>query len=45
MAVGDTFEFAIPADLAYGTGATGPIPGGATLLFTIELFGTAPAGG
>lgn len=45
MAVGDTFEFAIPADLAYGTEATGPIPGGATLLFTIELFGTAPAGG
>ena len=41
MAVGDTFEFAIPADLAYGTDATGPIPGGATLLFTIELFGTA----
>jgi len=41
MAVGDTFEFAIPADLAYGTDATGPIPGGATLLFTIELFATA----
>lgn len=45
MAVGDTFEFAIPQNLAYGTEATGPIPGGATLLFTIELFATAPAGG
>ena len=41
MAVGDTFEFAIPQNLAYGPTATGPIPGGATLLFTIELFGTA----
>ena len=41
MAVGDTFEFAIPQNLAYGPEATGPIPGGATLLFTIELFATA----
>lgn len=45
MAVGDTFEFAIPQNLAYGTKATGPIPGGATLLFTIELFGIVPAEG
>ncbi|MES1971502.1 MAG: FKBP-type peptidyl-prolyl cis-trans isomerase [Pseudomonadota bacterium] len=45
MAVGDTFEFAIPQALAYGPDAKGPIPGGATLVFTIELFATAPAGG
>jgi FKBP-type peptidyl-prolyl cis-trans isomerase len=38
MAVGDTFEFAIPWSLAYGAKGKGPIPGGATLLFTIELF-------
>ena len=38
MAVGDTFEFAIPWSLAYGAKGNGPIPGGATLLFTIELF-------
>ena len=45
MAVGDTFEFAIPQNLAYGPEAKGPIPGGATLLFTIQLIATAPAGG
>lgn len=39
MAVGDTIEIASPAKLAYGTrGGRGPIPGGATLLFTIELL-------
>ena len=37
--VGDTIEFAIPATLAYGTQGRGPIPGGATLLFEIELLG------
>lgn len=39
MAVGDTIEIAAPADLAYGPIGRGPIPGGATLLFTIELLG------
>jgi FKBP-type peptidyl-prolyl cis-trans isomerase FkpA len=39
MSVGDTYEFAIPAHIAYGRGGKGPIPGGATLLFTIELLG------
>ena len=39
MGVGDTIEVAIPADLAYGPVGRGPIPGGATLLFTIELLG------
>ena len=39
MQVGDTFEFAIPYQLAYGAKGKGSIPGGATLLFTIELLG------
>ncbi|MGV3479704.1 MAG: FKBP-type peptidyl-prolyl cis-trans isomerase [Sphingobium sp.] len=39
MSVGDTFEFAIPQNLAYGPIGRGPIPGGATLVFTIELLG------
>ena len=39
MAVGDRFEFAIPFQLAYGPRGRGPIPGGATLLFTIDLLG------
>jgi FKBP-type peptidyl-prolyl cis-trans isomerase len=43
MRVGDTFEFAIPQHLAYGPKGKGPIPPGATLLFTIELFGTKAA--
>ncbi len=38
MSVGDTYEFAIPWHLAYGPAGKGPIPGGATLLFTIELI-------
>ncbi len=38
MGVGDTYEFAIPYNLAYGYVGRGPIPGGATLLFTIELI-------
>ena len=41
MAVGDTIEIAAPADLAYGPIGRGPIPGGATLLFRIELLGIA----
>ena len=39
MAVGDTIEIAAPATLAYGPIGRGPIPGGATLLFRIELLG------
>lgn len=38
MGVGDTIEIAAPSDLAYGPVGQGPIPGGATLLFTIELL-------
>ncbi len=41
MGVGDTIELAVPATLAYGTTGRGPIPGGATLLFKIELLGIA----
>lgn len=43
MRVGETWEFAIPAPLAYGYAGRGPIPGGATLLFTIELIAIPPA--
>jgi FKBP-type peptidyl-prolyl cis-trans isomerase FkpA len=39
MGVGDTIEIATPSDLAYGPRGKGPIPGGATLLFKIELLG------
>jgi len=38
MGVGDTVELAIPATSAYGLQGRGPIPGGATLLFTVELL-------
>ena len=41
MAVGATIESAAPADLAYGPIGRGPLPGGATLLFRIELLGSA----
>ena len=39
MGVGDKAEIAVPADMAYGPGGKGPIPGNATLFFTIELLG------
>lgn len=42
MGVGDRYEFAIPYNLAYGYGGRGPIPGGATLIFTIDLIAIAP---
>lgn len=44
MGVGDKVELAIPARLAYGPDGKGPIPGAATLLFTVELLGIEPAG-
>lgn len=43
MGVGDTVELAIPWQLGYGADGKGPIPGGATLLFTVELLGVEPA--
>lgn len=42
MSVGDRFEFAIPWQLGYGAAGRGRIPGGATLLFTVELIAIAP---
>ncbi len=39
--IGDTIEIAAPASLAYGPVGGGPIPGGATLLFQVELQGIA----
>jgi FKBP-type peptidyl-prolyl cis-trans isomerase len=44
MGVGDKVELAIPYQLAYGADGKGPIPGGATLLFTVELLSITPAG-
>lgn len=45
MGVGDTIELAAPAPLAYGMKGKGPIPGGATLLFTVRLIAIGePAG-
>ncbi|MCB2106672.1 MAG: FKBP-type peptidyl-prolyl cis-trans isomerase [Rhodobacteraceae bacterium] len=38
MKVGEIWEFAIPANLAYGERGVGPIPGGSTLIFKIELL-------
>lgn len=38
MGVGEIIEIAIPADLAYGPVGRGPIPGNATLVFTVELI-------
>jgi FKBP-type peptidyl-prolyl cis-trans isomerase len=43
MGVGDRYEFAIPYNLAYGPVGRGEIPGGATLLFTIDLIAIAPS--
>lgn len=39
MGVGDIIELAAPATLAYGPAGKGPIPGGATLLFKVQLLG------
>ncbi|MEL6528722.1 MAG: FKBP-type peptidyl-prolyl cis-trans isomerase [Pseudomonadota bacterium] len=38
MRVGETIELAAPASLAYGPRGRGPIPGGATLVFKVELL-------
>ena len=43
MGVGDKVELAIPYQLAYGPEGKGPIPGAATLLFTVELLGIESA--
>lgn len=38
MRISETWEFLIPANLAYGDRATGPIPPGSALIFKIELL-------
>ena len=46
MGIGDTAEIIVPMEMGYGERGGGPIPGRATLLFTIELVDFAnPAGG
>ena len=39
MRVGETWQFVIPSDIAYGDRNRDPIPPGSTLLFEIELIG------
>lgn len=45
MGVGDTIELAAAAMLAYGPTGKGPIPGGATLLFKVQLLGIGERSG
>ena len=44
MRVGETWEFVIPAAIAYGERDRAPIPPGSTLLFEIELIAIPPPG-
>jgi len=39
MVVGEKTRFFIPHNLAYGNRSTGPIKGGSTLIFDVELLG------
>jgi FKBP-type peptidyl-prolyl cis-trans isomerase len=46
MHIGDKWKVYIPSELGYGErGAGADIPGGATLVFEMELLGIKPAGG
>ncbi len=39
MSTGDKFRLFIPANLAYGSGGAGKIPGNSALIFDVELLG------
>lgn len=43
MPVGSKYKFYVPYDIGYGLNGNGPIPGGATLVFEIELLNIKPA--
>ena len=43
MGVGDTIELVVPMEMGYGPRGGGPIPGGATLMFTVTLMDVVPA--
>lgn len=42
MPVGSKYKFYIPSDLGYGPNGYGPIPGGAALIFEVELLEIRP---
>lgn len=42
MKEGGKYIFFIPSELAYGDSGTGPIPGGSTLIFEVELIKVNP---
>ena len=42
MCIGDKRKLTIPPHMGYGNRGIGPIPGGATLIFEVELLGIEP---